>query len=150
MSAPISPKKSETSNSCPICLDVFDENDKSQSFSLECGHGFHTSCLVEWLRSGQHPDCPVCRAVPSRFQNSQNQNVEDAQQIHNFSNLLNLSSENVQIWACDFSSSIISANILLAFDLDALLNLLFLLCMGWMFLCSIWGALQGGLEHLDK
>jgi len=44
-------------NSCPICLDFFDEKVKIKL--LPCGHGFHLKCLGPWIA---HSDsCPICR-----------------------------------------------------------------------------------------
>lgn len=43
---------------CSICLD-----DTPGDFTkLDCGHTFHSSCLVTWLWKKQ--ECPLCRAQP--------------------------------------------------------------------------------------
>ena len=42
---------------CPICLHA------QADFRLECGHEFHSACLVPWFRSGRD-FCPTCRARP--------------------------------------------------------------------------------------
>jgi hypothetical protein len=41
---------------CCICLDISNINDWSL---LECGHKFHHSCILLWIRTNQ--TCPVCR-----------------------------------------------------------------------------------------
>ena len=45
---------------CPICLSPLGEG---ATFSLDCGHRFHTGCIVEALRRSG-PTCPMCRAGP--------------------------------------------------------------------------------------
>lgn len=40
---------------CSICLETLDAPEV-----LECGHGFHASCLVRWFRQG-NTSCPLCR-----------------------------------------------------------------------------------------
>lgn len=40
---------------CAICQCACEEPER-----LECGHGFHASCLVRWLRQGTLT-CPLCR-----------------------------------------------------------------------------------------
>jgi len=51
---------------CPVCLDEMDMkafNDEKQStttcFKLECGHGFHTKCVIQTLQIS-HSSCPSC------------------------------------------------------------------------------------------
>ena len=51
---------------CNICyedMDMAEYNDPNQStltcFKLECGHAYHTTCLVNFLNNTQHK-CPVC------------------------------------------------------------------------------------------
>jgi len=44
--------------SCAICLDAFQEGE-SVSWSSDCHHVFHHSCLDEWVT--QHKHCPFCR-----------------------------------------------------------------------------------------
>jgi hypothetical protein len=51
---------------CPICLDEMDMkafNDEKQStstcFRLECGHGFHTKCVIQTLQVS-NSSCPSC------------------------------------------------------------------------------------------
>lgn len=46
-------KESET---CVICLrNLYD------TCTLQCGHGFHTQCIMQWFR--YQNTCPVCRHV---------------------------------------------------------------------------------------
>ena len=40
---------------CAICQDIMND-----PHDLECGHTFHTSCIVAWFRSGKS-SCPICR-----------------------------------------------------------------------------------------
>nr|CAD1834810.1 unnamed protein product [Ananas comosus var. bracteatus] len=51
---------------CPICFDEFCEGESPfVDFKLlPCGHGFHRSCVVEWLR--KNPTCPTCRQPTSK------------------------------------------------------------------------------------
>ena len=41
---------------CSICLD----DDPDGMHQLECGHSFHSACLITWLRRGRL-SCPNCR-----------------------------------------------------------------------------------------
>ena len=41
---------------CSICL----EENSEGIHELECGHSFHSSCLITWLRRG-NLSCPNCR-----------------------------------------------------------------------------------------
>ena len=42
---------------CPICT----EDIKGNEHKLECGHCFHTCCIVKWFRTGSS-SCPMCRS----------------------------------------------------------------------------------------
>jgi hypothetical protein len=45
---------------CPICYKIMG----NITFSLECGHRFHISCLNQWRKKFSKPmefDCPYCR-----------------------------------------------------------------------------------------
>ena len=46
-------------NSCPICLEDFQVDDKA--FHSDCHHYTHFNCLDEWVK--YKPECPVCRAA---------------------------------------------------------------------------------------
>lgn len=50
-----------SSNVCSVCLDEMDSSDntKTQLVALECGHQFHTMCIVKAFRYS--PRCPMCR-----------------------------------------------------------------------------------------
>lgn len=41
---------------CPVCLSEIQEG----GHELECGHSFHSSCLIGWIRRG-NLSCPTCR-----------------------------------------------------------------------------------------
>jgi hypothetical protein len=43
---------------CTVCLCKFD--DDNAKHTLECGHTYHTDCIMHWFRSG-NPSCPLCR-----------------------------------------------------------------------------------------
>ena len=43
---------------CSICMN--DDSDR-QSVQLECGHSFHTECIVQWFRH-HNTTCPMCRS----------------------------------------------------------------------------------------
>ena len=43
---------------CPICCD--DAAEEEALHTLECGHAFHTACILQWFRQGA-PTCPLCR-----------------------------------------------------------------------------------------
>lgn len=45
---------------CCVC---YMPMDSAQSYTLECGHTYHTSCIVTWFRSGN--TCPLCRKQPA-------------------------------------------------------------------------------------
>jgi len=47
---------SQEKETCPICLDEIKENNFSVT---ECGHKFHTSCLLISIKSNN--TCPMCR-----------------------------------------------------------------------------------------
>jgi hypothetical protein len=43
---------------CIVCMEETEEGNRLQD--LPCGHGFHWSCIKNWL--GNNPNCPNCRA----------------------------------------------------------------------------------------
>tara|TARA_X000000950_G_C13423693_1_gene461123 strand:- start:75 stop:515 length:441 start_codon:yes stop_codon:yes gene_type:complete len=43
---------------CSICLSGCK---KSNLHKLDCGHFFHSSCIINWFRTGKK-SCPVCRS----------------------------------------------------------------------------------------
>ena len=50
---------------CPICQ----ENLTTEIHSLECGHKFHSECIISWFRSGSNT-CPCCRDTNCELQKS--------------------------------------------------------------------------------
>tara|TARA_B110000438_G_C15781154_1_gene636403 strand:+ start:486 stop:1049 length:564 start_codon:yes stop_codon:yes gene_type:complete len=62
----------DTTETCAICRCAFNSND---SYKLsECGHTFHTECIIKWWRSPRYGTdeeadhtggtCPLCRGLP--------------------------------------------------------------------------------------
>tara|TARA_B100000902_G_C27277953_1_gene899925 strand:+ start:758 stop:1273 length:516 start_codon:yes stop_codon:yes gene_type:complete len=58
----LDPKEEHTNDDdiCSICHDKFD-NDKYKI--PECNHMFHTSCIIQWYRTG-NIRCPYCNSTP--------------------------------------------------------------------------------------
>ena len=49
---------------CTICnSEILPGTCDEQGHTLQCGHRFHTPCVIRWFRSGR-ATCPVCRAIP--------------------------------------------------------------------------------------
>ena len=48
--------QNEDNEMCAICLSTI--NGK-ESYKLECGHVFHTNCIVKWFRNS-NGNCPCC------------------------------------------------------------------------------------------
>lgn len=48
---------------CTICLCDIEEN---ECYKLDCGHCFHTSCIVRNLQCG-NISCPSCRSLPNHI-----------------------------------------------------------------------------------
>jgi len=46
---------------CSICLENIYVN---ESYKLDCGHNFHTKCIIEWFRNYKKT-CPMCRDSPN-------------------------------------------------------------------------------------
>lgn len=72
----VCPREEEEGDCCPICqMEMGDQEEELQdenakTFRLTpCGHTFHTSCIVDWLRRG-NTSCPTCRNDPHRRQRS--------------------------------------------------------------------------------
>ena len=56
------------SESCSICLGGF--TDENPNTTIECGHAFHATCIIDWFRSASNSNtCPLCRAEPSTVLN---------------------------------------------------------------------------------
>jgi len=45
-------------DSCPICLEDFNDTQTQSIAVLPCNHGFHDNCVKEWLIS--RGSCPIC------------------------------------------------------------------------------------------
>ena len=54
--------QSTTENAvCGICL----QDIESEKFKLDCGHVFHSTCLIKWFRLARSEGrCPMCRSLP--------------------------------------------------------------------------------------
>ena len=48
---------------CPICLGEFDTTDATLLQLKNCGHTFHSACLMTWLNT--KTNCPVCKGLLS-------------------------------------------------------------------------------------
>jgi len=49
-------------DACPICFDTFENQHKVAL--LECGHGFHSTCIAKWLgvcTEKRTATCPLCK-----------------------------------------------------------------------------------------
>jgi hypothetical protein len=53
--------ESEKMEMCPICMDDLPLPSASNRVTTECGHTFHTSCLMASVAHGKY-SCPCCRA----------------------------------------------------------------------------------------
>ena len=42
---------------CPICMEKLN----GRIGYLSCEHYFHEECLIKWLKTSEHKDCPTCR-----------------------------------------------------------------------------------------
>lgn len=51
-------KRDNSEEECIICLGDFEVGDEIQPFP-DCGHKYHPSCLLEWLKN--KVNCPMCR-----------------------------------------------------------------------------------------
>ena len=57
---------------CSICLDNL--NPGEQYTLSECGHSFHSNCLITWLRSTNTNSCPLCRSKDNRYSGRRERN----------------------------------------------------------------------------
>jgi hypothetical protein len=47
---------------CAICLSEFQDHQLvCESNNSSCQHIFHKDCMIRWLTTKQHDDCPMCR-----------------------------------------------------------------------------------------
>ena len=44
---------------CPICLDAF--TGKCEVVLLECNHGYHKTCILNWIKVHIDTYCPLCK-----------------------------------------------------------------------------------------
>jgi len=58
---------------CPICMDQIEE--KKNKVTTECGHCFHTSCLMKNVAHNGY-GCPYCRTVMAEEPEDNNSNEE--------------------------------------------------------------------------
>lgn len=43
---------------CCICLE---ESSEYTLYVTDCGHKYHTKCLIKWIQTSDKKDCPMCR-----------------------------------------------------------------------------------------
>jgi len=67
--------KGEDPETCPICLDDFEEGEKLRI--LPCGHAYHCQCIDPWLLKTRRL-CPICKrkVLPGRDDSSDSENDE--------------------------------------------------------------------------
>lgn len=63
---PVVPAMPDTE--CTICL-MTEDDEQSRWRELPCGHSYHESCLLEWVRHATRRACPLCRLDLDRIQN---------------------------------------------------------------------------------
>ena len=51
---------------CAICMEELGEEETSNAHELDCGHVFHSRCIIGWFQRGQL-SCPTCRADHSEM-----------------------------------------------------------------------------------
>lgn len=44
---------------CVVCQDILDNGEDQIFYLPECGHGYHTNCIMTWFRGGNEA-CPCC------------------------------------------------------------------------------------------
>jgi hypothetical protein len=49
---------------CGICLEQLHSGD-AVKYRLQCGHEFHTDCIICWFRRRNVSSCPICRDDPA-------------------------------------------------------------------------------------
>ena len=56
-----------SNDTCPICLSELNEQE-SNVYEIDCGHKFHTNCIIKWFRSSKG-QCPCCLDNPFKYKN---------------------------------------------------------------------------------
>ncbi|AYV86888.1 MAG: putative E3 ubiquitin-protein ligase RNF12-B-like [Sylvanvirus sp.] len=120
---------------CSICMEDIDEisTEKHRSKKLNCGHFFHSACLIPWLQKSN--SCPNCRRLIVRKRNSNsNKKCRSTQ-----SNISSLSNYNQFLYSSDyinedeefrdavFYSNLITISFAIAFPI--VLGCAFLICI---------------------
>lgn len=59
--------KENDENNCPICFECLDSK---SAYKLECGHEFHSECIIQWFRYPENGGtCPMCRSAGRSLRN---------------------------------------------------------------------------------
>ena len=53
-------EEEEEERGAPHCVICAEANPEQQWHVLDCTHGFHTGCIMQWFRQGGS-ECPLCR-----------------------------------------------------------------------------------------
>ena len=53
-------KSALVADDCTICMDGFNED--TQAAKLNCGHVFHSACIIAWIDHGKDK-CPNCKQL---------------------------------------------------------------------------------------
>jgi hypothetical protein len=72
---------SDPNKNCSVCLSDF-EKDETGVCNAPCGHLYHQSCLIPWLK--KHNTCPECRA---EFKSSAKESANEID-VSNFVNII--------------------------------------------------------------
>jgi hypothetical protein len=69
---------------CAICLvDYQDGDEVCWSRNSSCGHAFHRDCIIEWLLTGTHDYCPICRRSYLSFSSEDGSGLDTANEARN-------------------------------------------------------------------
>ena len=88
-----SPRDSKCQSTCSVCLDIIESKDYSVT---KCGHKFHTSCLLQWARTGK-TSCPLCRGCMFDEDDVNGDNDNDDNEVNDEQNIPNAYSDNVSL-----------------------------------------------------
>jgi len=55
------PAPTSTDQDAPPCIICLQPLASSASSALDCGHEFHSKCVLKWLTKVDSPSCPVCK-----------------------------------------------------------------------------------------